>query len=84
MMFSMEGEEELGVEVMFGIEGLPVNGFVVTFRGHHFWRQIVWCSAKRPGDIWDFFGKAEVGNLQMTVSIQEQVLGLEIAIYYIE
>jgi hypothetical protein len=60
---------------------LPIDRLVVTFGGHHFWSQIVWCATKSPGDIWDLLRKTEIGNLDMAVSVEQQIFGLKVAIY---
>jgi len=66
---------------MVGIESCsPVHGFVVTFRGYHFWGKVIGCTTKRPGNIWHVFGKAEIRNLDMAVSVEKEVFGLEIPV----
>lgn len=58
----------------------PINRFIVAFRSDHFRGQIIWRSAQSPRDIGDFLGKSEIGNLQMTMPIEQEVFGLEVPI----
>jgi len=62
-------------------QGPPVDGFVVALGCDNFWRKVIRGTAKSPGDVLDFLREAEIGNLQMTVSVEQQVLWLQIAIY---
>lgn len=59
---------------------VPINRFVVTFRCNDFWGKIVRGTTQGPSDIRNFLGETEIGDLQMTVSIQQQVFGLQITI----
>ena len=59
---------------------VPIDRFVVALRCHDFRRKIVRSTAKRPCDIWHVFGEAEIGDLDMAMSIEKQVFGLEIAV----
>ena len=58
----------------------PINRFVVSLRGHYFRRQIVRRAAKSPCNIRYVFCKAEIGNLDMPVSVEEQIFWLQVAI----
>lgn len=59
---------------------IPIDRFVVTFGCHNFWSKIVWGSAERPGDVWNIFSKSEISNLDMAMTVEEEVFGLEIAV----
>ena len=50
---------------------VPIDRLVVTFARHYFWSEVVWCAAERPGDVRHIFGKAEIGNLDMAVSVEK-------------
>jgi hypothetical protein len=43
--------------------------------------QIFGCTAEGPRPICQLFGETEVGDLQMTVPIEEEILGLQVAIH---
>lgn len=47
----------------------PVNGLVVALGSNDFWSQVVRCTAKSPGDIWNVFCKAKIGYLDMAVPV---------------
>lgn len=59
---------------------LPVNRLVVALRGDDFWSEVVRRAAKRPGDIWHIFGEAKISDLDMTMTIEEKIFGLEISV----
>ena len=59
---------------------IPVNRFVVSFGCDHFWRKIIRSSAERPSDIGNIFRKSEIGDLDVTMSVQEQILRLQISV----
>lgn len=59
---------------------LPVDGLVVPLRRHDFGREVVWRSAQRPCDVGHLFGKAEVGDLEMAVAVEEQIFRLQVPV----
>jgi hypothetical protein len=61
-------------------EGVPVHRFVVGLSLDNLWCEVVWCTAQRPGDVRDEFGESKVGELDVSIRVDEDVLGLEIAI----
>lgn len=63
---------------------LPVDRFVVSFRRHHFGRQVVGSSAERPGNIRHLFCEPKIRDTKVAVAIEQKVLGLEIAIDDVE
>ena len=62
---------------------VPVYTLVVTFAANNFWSEVIGCAAQRPCDIWDFFCESEICDLQMSVSVQEQILGLQVTVNYV-
>ena len=59
---------------------LPVHGFIVTFRCHYLRRKVIGCSTQSPSDIRHLLREPKVCDLEMTMPIQQQVLGFEISI----
>jgi hypothetical protein len=50
----------------------------------YLWRQIVGRAAERPGDVWHLLGKSKIGNLQVPVPIEQQVLRLQVTVDDVE
>jgi hypothetical protein len=61
-------------------QSLPVNRLVVAFRGDDFGGQVVGRAAERPCDVGHLFGETKVGNLEVTMAVEQQVLGLQVAV----
>jgi hypothetical protein len=59
---------------------LPVYRFVVPLGRDDLWSKIVWCTAERPCDVRHILCETEIGNLQVTMPIQQQVLRFEITV----
>ena len=59
---------------------LPVDRLVVTFRGHDLGSEIIWGTAERPSDIRNLLGETKIGDLEMAVPVEKQVLGLQVAV----
>lgn len=59
---------------------IPVNRLIISLGGDHLGRQVVWCSAQRPRNVGHFLGEPEIGNLQMTMAVQQQILRFEITV----
>lgn len=59
---------------------LPVHGFVVAFRGDDFRGEIIRSSAKRPSDIRNLLGETKIGNFQVTMTIKQEILRLQVTI----
>ncbi|KAI3486482.1 hypothetical protein L1887_49883 [Cichorium endivia] len=60
----------------------PVDGSAVAAALDDLGRQILGRATQRPGAVFELLGKAKVGNLGVAVSVDEQILGLEIAIHH--
>lgn len=58
----------------------PINGLVVSLGRDDFGSQVIWSTAKSPSNVRNFFGETEIGNLEMAVSVEEQILGLQITV----
>ena len=58
----------------------PINRLVVTLGRDDFRSEIIRSTAKSPSNVGNFFGETEIGNLEMAVSVEEQVLGLQITV----
>jgi len=63
-----------------GCTNSPINRLVVTLGRNNFGCQVIGSTAKSPSDVGNFFGETEIGNLEMSVSVEEQVLGLQITV----
>ena len=61
-------------------ETSPIDRFVVSLRCHDLRGEVVWCSAKRPGDVWYVFGKAKIGDLDVAMPVEQQILRLQISV----
>ena len=61
-------------------QDLPVNTLVVTLGADNLGSEVVGCTTKSPGNIRNLLGKSKISNFEMPVSVQEQVLWLEIAV----
>lgn len=59
---------------------IPIDRFVVALRCDHFWGKIVRSATKCPGDIRHLLREAKIGNLDMTMSVQEQVFGFQVTV----
>ena len=69
--------------MMFGRLILPIDGFIVSFGCNNFRCKIVRSSAQSPGDIYNFFGETKIRDLDVAMSIKQQVFRFEIPIDYI-
>lgn len=58
----------------------PIHTFVVALGADNLWRKIIGRAAKSPSDVWNFFGKSKISNLEMSMTIQQQVLRLKVAV----
>ena len=58
----------------------PVNRFVVALGGHDFGSQIIRRTAQCPSNVWNFLGESKVRDLEMAVTVQEEILGLQISV----
>jgi hypothetical protein len=59
---------------------LPIDTLVVALGANNLRSEVIGRTAKSPGDVRNLLGKSKIGNLEMPMSVQEQVLGLEIAV----
>lgn len=58
----------------------PIHRLVVSFGCHNLWREIVWSTTQSPCDIGDIFGEPEIGDLDVAMSVQQQVFWLQVTI----
>ena len=61
-------------------EGVPVDRFIVRLPLDDLRREVVRCTAQRPSDIRDKFGESKVGELDVSVRVDEDILRLEITV----
>ena len=61
-------------------QGPPVDRFAVTLIKQNFWREVLWCAAQRISPCLAILGEAEVGELEVALRIDEDVLGFEISL----
>ena len=59
---------------------LPVHGFVVALGRHDFRGQVIGSSTKGPCDVRNLLRETKIGDLQVSVPIQKQILGLEVSV----
>jgi hypothetical protein len=61
-------------------KNLPINTLIVALGANNLRSEVIGRTAKSPGNVRNLLGKSKISNLEMAVSVQEQVLGLEIAV----
>jgi len=61
-------------------QNLPIDALVVALGANNLGSEVIGRTTKSPGNVRNLFGKPKIGNLEMSMSVQEQVLGLEIAV----
>jgi hypothetical protein len=59
---------------------LPIDTLVVAFGANNLGSEVIGSTTKSPGNVRNLLGKSKISNLEMPMSVQEQVLGLEIAV----
>ena len=59
---------------------IPIYRFVIAFGRDYLGRQVVGGTAQRPGNIWHLFREAKVGNLQVTMTVKQEILRLQVTI----
>ena len=59
---------------------IPIYALVVPFAAHYFRRKVIRRAAKRPCDVGNLFRKPKISNLEVAVSIEQQVLRLQISV----
>ena len=59
---------------------LPVYPLVVALTAYNFRSKVIWSAAKRPGDVWYLLREAEIGDFDVSVSVEQQVLGLQVSV----
>ena len=47
----------------------------------YLWCQIVWCPAESIGNCVDDLGEAEVSDLDVAICVEQDVFGLQVAVY---
>lgn len=58
----------------------PINRLVVTLGRNDLGSQVIWSTTKSPGNVRNLLCETEIGNFEMTVSVEQQVLGLQITV----
>jgi hypothetical protein len=58
----------------------PIDTLVVTLRAHDFRGEVVGRATKSPSNIRDLLRKPEIGNLEVPVSVEQQVLRFEVTV----
>ena len=53
----------------------PVDGFAVALARQYLRGQVLWGAAEGEGTVFDYFSEAEIGQLEVTVMGDEDVLG---------
>jgi hypothetical protein len=61
-------------------ENPPIDALVVALGTNNLRREVIRRTTKSPGDVRNLLGESKISNLEMPMSVQEQVLGLEIAV----
>jgi hypothetical protein len=61
-------------------EYLPIDTLVVALGANDLGREVIWRTTKGPSNVGNLLGKSKIGNLEMSMSVQKQVLGLEITV----
>ena len=59
----------------------PIHTLVVTLRAHDLRCQVIRRPAQRPSDVGNLLGETKICYFQVSVAVQQQVLGLQVAIY---
>jgi hypothetical protein len=59
---------------------VPIDRLVVALGSYNFRSKIVRSSAKRPGDVWHVFGESKISDLDVAVSVEQQVLGFQVPV----
>mmetsp|Transcript_50509 Transcript_50509/g.100836 ORF Transcript_50509/g.100836 Transcript_50509/m.100836 type:complete len:257 (-) Transcript_50509:258-1028(-) len=58
----------------------PVHRRPVPLAANDLWRHVLWRAAERPRPVQHHLGEAEVCDLDVAVAVEEEVLGLEVAV----
>mmetsp|Transcript_77581 Transcript_77581/g.240356 ORF Transcript_77581/g.240356 Transcript_77581/m.240356 type:complete len:268 (+) Transcript_77581:2-805(+) len=61
-------------------QGPPVHGAAVALGLDDLRRQVLGCAAESPGAVLDLLGEAEVRDLHVALAVDEQILGLQVAV----
>ena len=59
---------------------VPVHRLVVALGRDYFWREVVGRAAKRPCDVGHLLCEAKVCDFEVSVSVQQQILRLQVAV----
>ena len=52
----------------------------MTLGQDDFWGEVLGCAAQCPGPVVDLLGEPKVGDFAIAVLVEEQILGLKIAV----
>lgn len=58
----------------------PIDGLVVSLGQDDFWGQILWGTTQRPRPSLHSFREPEIGNLQVSVVVNQKILRLQISV----
>lgn len=61
-------------------KNLPIDTLVVALGADNLGSEVIRRTTKSPGNVRNFLGKTKISNLEMAMSVQEQILRLEIAV----
>ena len=61
-------------------ENSPIDALVVALGTNNLRSEVIGRTAKSPGNVRNLLGKSKISNLEMSMSVQKQVLGLQIAV----
>lgn len=64
----------------FRESNIPVDRLVVALVRDNFRCQVVGSTAQRPSLVGNALGKAKVGDLEVAMAVEQQVLGFEISV----
>jgi len=63
-----------------GARDIPINGLVVTLGGDDLRCKVVGRTTKCPSNVWHFLCESEIGDLDVTVPVEQQVFRLQVAV----
>jgi hypothetical protein len=58
----------------------PINRLVIALGCNHLGRKVIGGSTERPCNVRHLFCEAKVGNLQVPMSVEEQIFRLQVAV----
>lgn len=61
-------------------KNLPIDTLVVALGADNLGSEVIRRTTKSPGNVRNLLCETEIGNFEMTVSVEQQVLGLQITV----